>query len=258
MRPEETGIGAQPARRASLRVGGEAVDAGDLADELGGRSAPRSRVSASSCGATCCDRVRRALRRGSLIVRVSSRMRRTMSRAILHAEWSARRAPGGEAILVCQLGWCQRAGGDLASSGQRSCSCQRSSLISRVRMSSSRSRWRPAAGSRSSGPARRGGRERSRTPSRSAARAIASASIGSDLPRLRAPRARRPSAAARGARPSRRGRSGTARATRTRAGQSSTTQTRSVSRARAHSSSCPMPVGRAAAVRCSTLHAERR
>ena len=36
VRPEETGIGAQPGDSGELRVGGEALDAGDLADQCGG------------------------------------------------------------------------------------------------------------------------------------------------------------------------------------------------------------------------------
>jgi hypothetical protein len=89
-------------------------------------------------------------------------------------------------ILVRQTG-CANALAGISQSGQRSCSCQRSSLDSRVRMSRSRSRYMASCRISRSGPANRAV-GRFSTPSRNAARAIASASIGSDLPRVRAPR----------------------------------------------------------------------
>src|ERR1700684_4028543 len=42
VRPDETGIGAQPERRAELGVGGEPVDAGDLSDQLCGDEDPEA------------------------------------------------------------------------------------------------------------------------------------------------------------------------------------------------------------------------
>ena len=90
-----------------------------------------------------------------------------------------------EVTLVCQPGWVSALAG-ISQSDQRSCSCQRSSLTSRVRMSSSRSRYKASWRISRSGPANLAV-GRFCTPSRSAARAIASASIGSDFPRVRAP-----------------------------------------------------------------------
>ena len=52
VRPDETGIGAHAAIRGELCVAREAVDPGDLADQLRGGQRPEP-GSASSCGATC-------------------------------------------------------------------------------------------------------------------------------------------------------------------------------------------------------------
>jgi hypothetical protein len=86
-----------------------------------------------------------------------------------------------------------RARGGISSSGQRSCRCQRRSLISAVRWATSRSRWSTSRRTSSSGPASCATGKQSR-PSRSAARAIATASRTSDLPAHARGRARARSA----------------------------------------------------------------
>ena len=111
----------------------------------------------------------------------SSAMRAIMSRAI--RTWTVCSASASRlATLVCQPGWVSALAG-ISKSDQRSCSCQRSSLESRVRMSSSRSRYNASWRISRSGPASRAV-GRFCTPSRNAALAIASASIGSDFPRV--------------------------------------------------------------------------
>ena len=113
------------------------------------------------------------------MARVSSEMRRIMSRAMRIWTVCSARARR-EAIWVCQLG-CVKALAGISQSAQRSCSCQRSSLESRVRMSNSRSRYKASWRISRSGPASRAV-GRFSTPSRNPARAIASASIRSDFP----------------------------------------------------------------------------
>ncbi len=71
-----------------------------------------------------------------------------------------------------------------SSSGQRSCRCHSSVLLSATRWRTRRSRWSTSSRKSSSGPASCAV-GRFSMPSRSAARATASASIRSDLPRSR-------------------------------------------------------------------------
>ena len=186
VRPEDAGIGADPASARELGVGGEALDAGDLADQLGG-----GQHAAAALGQQLRRERRRPARRARArarrSTRVSSRMRRSSSRAIrTRAVCSARaRRPPTRS--------CQRpvisARGGISSSGQRSCRCQRRSLISAVRCATRRSRWSTSSRTSSSGPASCATGSVS-SPSRIAARAIATASIASDLPRSRAELAR--------------------------------------------------------------------
>jgi hypothetical protein len=65
--PELTGIGAMPPARASLGVGGEALGAGDLADQLAGGQRPEAglgeqlrRDLGGEAGDLCLERVDRA------------------------------------------------------------------------------------------------------------------------------------------------------------------------------------------------------
>ena len=200
VRPEEAGIGADAGGAGELGVGGEALDAGDLADQLGG-----GQHAAAALG----QQPRREL--GDQRRRARARARRSRGsargcgaarRARSAPAWSARRAPGGRRPAPASTRGSARAAGSRAP-GQRSCRPQRRSLISAVRCATSRSRWSTSSRTSSSGPASCATGSVS-SPSRIAARAIATASIAIGLAALaRATCARRPSASAPPARPAR-------------------------------------------------------
>ena len=165
-----------------LGVGGEAVGAGDLADQLG-----RGQRAAAALGEQL--RRERCGERGELALEVvdravSSRMRRSSSRAIrTRALCSARARRRGDAVLP--VGADQRARRDLGLGPEvvqlpAQVVAQRGALARPAargdrRATAPRAPGRPAA--------RRAGVSR---PSRSAARAIATASMTSDLPGSRA------------------------------------------------------------------------
>ena len=142
--------------------------------------------SAKFCGATLVTS-RASSSWSALIVGVSSVVRRIMSVAIRTRTLGCARCRR-RATFACQTGPISARLGTRYS-GRRSCSCQRSSQIRRVRASTRRSRCTANSRISSSGPASRAAGSVSR-PSRSAARATASASIGSDLPGSRTPRRR--------------------------------------------------------------------
>ena len=147
------------------------------------RSARRSRVRPAAA-ARARRRGRRARARASSIARVSSRMRRSSSRAIrTRALCSARARRPATRVLPADGG--QRARRDLESRarGRAGASAGRCSARCAARRAARGDRR--AAGRRAPGrPAARPGSVS--RPSRSAARAIATASIASDLPRSRA------------------------------------------------------------------------
>ena len=191
-RPEETGIGGDPGRSGELGVGGEPVRAGDLPDELGGGQRPAAdlgdqlrRLGRDQRGELRSSwRIRRVRSR---IERISSRAIRTLApcsarvslRAIRSSQTVRSSAPAGMLDLVIEVVQVPAQPPLLIA-----CAARRG-----------RRGGRAAAGSPARGPSRCAAGSRS-TPSRSAARATASASIGSDLPRVRADRRPRPSASA--------------------------------------------------------------
>ena len=128
--------GAEPAVRASLASLAKRVTPAISPSSLAAVRTPQPR-SASSLGASTVTRSASSASR-PLMVRVSSRMRRSSSRAIrTRALCSARvRRPP---TRVCQLE-AARARSGISVSGQRSCRCQRRSLLSAVRCATSRSR----------------------------------------------------------------------------------------------------------------------
>ena len=149
----------------------EALGAGDLANELGRDQRPEPGW-LSSCGAMLVTSsvISRSSRRTAS---VSSRRRRSSSRAIRTRIVCSARAKRRE-MRVPHLRENSAPPGS-TSSGQRSCRCQSSVLLSSTRWRMSRSRWSTSSRRSSSGPASCAAGKASR-PSCSAARATLSAS----------------------------------------------------------------------------------
>jgi hypothetical protein len=133
---------------------------------------PTMQRSCSERGWTCL-----VMSRSSWLIRpVSCRIRSTSSTAICARTSGSPASPSSTPSR-------SSVGGGGASSGSRAWTCQRSRLIMRLRSATRSSRWSSHSRTASASPASRAA---GRSGSRSAALATASASIGSDLPRVRA------------------------------------------------------------------------
>ena len=134
-----------------LGVGGEALGAGDLADELGGGQRP-----AAGLG----EQLRRELRRRASAI---SRLERVDGRGSARAGGAARRGRSGRASSARRAPGAGRSWSSTSSrtarrraassSGQRSCRFHCSVLLSATRVRTRRSRWSTSSRMSSSGPA---------------------------------------------------------------------------------------------------------
>ena len=182
VRPEDAGIGAAPQVRANLAsVENRSIPAISPIS-FAAVSTPQP-CSASSCGARRATSVASS-RCSASIERVSSRMRRSSSRATLTRAVCSARAKR-PATRSCQQAPTSALVG-ISYSGHRSWHCQRRSLISAVRCATRRSRWSTSSRTSRSGPASRAiGSEATPSPT-------SAATSGLNRPRVGRLRSRHP------------------------------------------------------------------